>query len=158
MGLLNGLSKVVYFFPHVHISLLLVGSVLLGGSWPYTRMCKCQCHCTRSLVALFSFAPGFALSSSIPVNLQLLFHTVAIDVLIHTYLTKKFPEKELSGPTHMYCDVVSSLKDQHFSLSAPRDFSSIKGGSSAPCTGSGFDILYPANGVSESVDLIFQLL
>lgn len=68
------------------------------------------------------------------------------------------PEKELSGPTHMYCDVVSSLKDQHFSLSAPRDFSSIKGGSSAPCTGSGFDILYPANGVSESVDLIFQLL
>lgn len=65
----------------------------------------------------------------------------------------------VSSPYHMGCDTVPSMKDSQFSFSSLRYFISTKWALWVPFTGLRFDTLlgYPANEVSESVDLIFLL-
>lgn len=147
-----------FLFPRIHISPFPVGSGLLGDSRPYTRLCKCERRFRSSLLALFSLASGFTSSSSIPVNLELLFQAVAVDVHIHTYPHQPDPGEGAISPNLYvlwYCFfserpalllLVSSFLQQQKSFP-----SLVHRSGCASFSGC------PGNGVSLPVDLIFQL-
>lgn len=135
-----------------------MGSVLLGDSRPYTRLCKHE--------RVLQKQPACSLQPCLRFCIVFI-HSCQLGALIscscYRYLysqvssSTRSPEKELSVPTRMYCDAFS-LKDQHclllFSsfLQQQKSFLSL-----VHRSGCGSLSGYPGNGVSLSVDLIFQL-